>query len=107
MPTPEVPARRREDAWLRPVLVVGTVGALVLVFVCLVLGLLTRIREESARAQSMENLRLIGQATHECHDTFDVLPLVSGHWKGFQFAYPGDAVEVSIFTCLLPYLDAP
>jgi prepilin-type N-terminal cleavage/methylation domain-containing protein len=75
--------------------------AIIGVLIGLLLPAVQKIREAAARMQCTNNLKQIGLATHNYHDTFQVLPPMS-NWVWNR---PGSNRETGIFYLLLPYLE--
>lgn len=90
--------------WLIPLVVVGAVlglgGCVVLILMALLFPAVSKVREASARSHSVNNLRQVGLAMHNCNDTFGEIPQVSGRWIA-----EGGNTERTLFVNLLPYLE--
>lgn len=99
-----VPQKSNSTLWI-----VLIVGAVCLVAMCMIGGILAALlipavqqaREAARRAQAMNNLKQVGLATHNFHDTHDFLPPPVG--DGSQD--PNITVPISYHTALLPYLN--
>jgi type II secretory pathway pseudopilin PulG len=64
----------------------------------LLLPAIQKVREAAARQQTMNNLRQIVLACHNCNDTYKRLPPAYGKFAGFQNA-------VSVHVYLLPFME--
>jgi hypothetical protein len=91
--------------WI-PVLIVGGLLSLSCCGVCGVGGaFLYYAQQESNRARSKHNLMQIGLAVHNLSSSYQVLPRVSGPWADLP-PLPGKPPrDVTIFFCLLPYIE--
>ena len=79
--------------------------AIIAVLIGLLLPAVQKVREAAARIQCANNLKQIGLACHQHHDTYDVFP---PGWVQAPFTLPqGKVIEggAGTFTCLLPYLE--
>jgi prepilin-type N-terminal cleavage/methylation domain-containing protein/prepilin-type processing-associated H-X9-DG protein len=74
--------------------------AIIAILIGLLLPAVQKVREAAARAQCYNNLKQLGLAIHNCHDTMGACPPQVGH-------YPvGSASNVgTIFYWLLPYIE--
>jgi prepilin-type N-terminal cleavage/methylation domain-containing protein len=75
--------------------------AIIAVLIGLLLPAVQKVREAANRTQSMNNLRQIGLACHQCNDAFGKLPPMLGWFPG-QGAGSGYG---TVFFHLLPFLE--
>src|SRR5215469_6826254 len=72
--------------------------AIIAVLIGLLLPAVQKVREAANRAKCENNLKQIGLACHNYHDTNEGFPMDQTIW-------PGATVAVSSFALLLPYLE--
>lgn len=89
--------RRRQGFTLIELLVVI---AIIAVLIALLLPAVQQAREAARRTQCRNNLKQLGLALHNYHDSHRVFP-PAVQWPGGVFAWP----RTSFYVMLLPYID--
>jgi len=92
--------RRRGFTLIELLVVIAIIGVLV----GLLLPAVQKVREAANRMACTNNLKQIGLATQNYHDTYEKFP--NDKWMGAGSSIPSDNFGSCLFVALLPYLEA-
>jgi prepilin-type N-terminal cleavage/methylation domain-containing protein len=81
----------------------------VIAIIAILIGLLVpavqKVREAAARAQCTNNLKQLGLATHNCHDSYKKLPPVTGWFPSTNNQPAANLAYGSVLVHLLPFIE--
>jgi hypothetical protein len=68
-------------------------------------GCVATVNERAARSESLNNLRQIISAVHECHDAYQKLPPAVGIFPGSEYQKAAPTTSGTLFYFILPYIE--
>ena len=78
--------------------------AIIAILIGLLLPAVQKVREAAAQLQCKNNMKQLGLAAHNCHDTYGKLPPAWGNFPNPN-AVPGNGIRGTTFFHLLPFID--
>jgi prepilin-type N-terminal cleavage/methylation domain-containing protein len=82
--------------------------AIIAILIGLLLPAVQKVREAAARTKSSNNLKQMALATHNCNDTYSLLPAVTGYFPQTNNKGSGSALgntPGTVFFWLLPFIE--
>jgi prepilin-type N-terminal cleavage/methylation domain-containing protein len=80
--------------------------AIIAILIGLLMPAVQKVREAAARTQSINNIKQIGLACHNCNDTYKALPIEWTPWWGsYKGPFFDRGSDVTAHILLLPFLE--